>query len=78
MAVAVVSELIASSPTSWEEAARKGLERARQTVRNITGVEVVSQKAKVEGGEIKEFRVELKVTFILEEPGQAGKAGKKK
>lgn len=67
MAVAVVTELIAGSRESWEDAARRGFDRARQTLRNITGVEVVSQKAKVDDGEIREFRVTLKITFILDE-----------
>lgn len=67
MAVAVVTHMIASSPTSWDDAARRGFERAQQTLRNITGMEVISEKAKVVNGEIREFRVALKVTFILED-----------
>lgn len=67
MAVAVVSHMIASSPTSWEDAARRGFERASQTLRNITGLEVISEKAKVVNGEIREFRVAIKVTFILDD-----------
>ena len=47
-------------------AAVKGLERAASTVRGITGLEVVSQKAKVDGGKIVEYRLTMEVTFVLE------------
>lgn len=67
MAIAVVTQVIAASQKGWDDAARKGFERASQTLRNITGMEVISQKAKVVNGEIREYRVTLKITFILEE-----------
>ena len=66
MAVARVTKITASSKKSWEEAAREGLERAASSLRGITGFEIVSQKAKVEGGKILEYRVTMEVTFILE------------
>ncbi len=76
MPVAVVSEIISGSTTGWDDAARRGMERARKTLRNITGFEVVSQKAKVVDGEIREFRVALKVTFILDDTVEGGKKKK--
>ncbi len=67
MAVARVTEITAASTEGWKEAALEGLNRANRTLRNITGMEVISQKAKIEQGKISEYRVRLKITFVLEE-----------
>jgi len=67
MAVASVSTITSASPKSWQHAAELGLERARQTLRQITGIRVVEERAKVEDGEITEFLVTLQVIFLLEE-----------
>ncbi len=66
MAVARVSKITASSTTSFQDAVEEGLQRAAHTLRGITGLEVLSQKAKVENGAIKEYRATIEVTFILE------------
>ncbi|MGO8994971.1 MAG: dodecin family protein [Polyangiaceae bacterium] len=66
MAVARVTKITASSNKGWEDAARAGLKRAAATIRGITGFEVVSQKAKVEGGKITEYRITMELTFVLE------------
>lgn len=66
MAVARVTEIIASSKEGWEDAARQALTRATTTLRGITGLEIVRQNAKVENGRITEYRVECRITFILE------------
>jgi flavin-binding protein dodecin len=66
MAVARVSEIVASSKVGWVEAAMEGFKRAKQTLRNITGFEVIKQTAHVENDEIVEFRVTMRVIFILE------------
>jgi len=66
MAVARVTKITASSNKGWEDAANQGLKRAADTIRGITGFEVVSQKAKVADGKIAEYRVTMEVTFILE------------
>ena len=66
MAVARVTTVIASSTKSWDNAATTALERASKTLRGITGMEVLSQKAKVVDGKIEEFRIEMKITFILD------------
>jgi hypothetical protein len=66
MAVARVTKITASSTKGWEDAATEGLKRATATIRGITGLEIVSQKAKVEGGKISEYRVTMEITFILE------------
>jgi len=67
MAVARVTEITASSPKSIEAAVEEGLKRASKTLRGITGLEVVSIKAKVDKGKVLEYRVSLKVTFVLED-----------
>jgi dodecin len=66
MAVARVTRITASSPTSWQDAVQEGLKRANKTIRGITGLEVVSQKAKIVEGKISEYRVTIDITFILE------------
>ncbi|HEY0526044.1 MAG TPA: dodecin family protein [Stellaceae bacterium] len=66
MSVASVSKITASSTTSFDDAVRGGLERANRTLRGITGLHVVEQKAKVDNGRIAEYRVTMEVTFVLE------------
>jgi flavin-binding protein dodecin len=66
MAVASVSKVTAASPTSFDAAVQEGLARANKTLRGITGLHVVEQKASVRNGKIDEFRVTMEVTFILE------------
>jgi hypothetical protein len=67
MAVARVTEIIASSPKGFEDAVKDGLSRANKTLRGLTGLEVVAFKAKVEKGKITEYRVQMNITFILED-----------
>ena len=66
MAVARVTEIIASSPDGFREAVEEGLARAVRTLRGITGIEVMSKRVKVERGLITEYRVDLKLIFLLE------------
>lgn len=67
MTVAKVTEISASSATSFEDAIKSGLQRASKTLKNIKGVWIKEQECAVEGGEITEFRVIMKVTFVLED-----------
>jgi flavin-binding protein dodecin len=67
MAVARVTEVVASSKKGWVEAATEGFKRASKTLHNITGFEIVKQTAHVENGEIVEFRVTMKLIFVLDE-----------
>ena len=68
MSVARVTEIIASSKESFEDATRKGLKRAGKTLKNVKGAGVDGQKVECDSqGHIKEFRVILKVTFVLED-----------
>lgn len=65
MPVAKVIEISASSPESFEDAIRHGIHRASDSVEDIRGAWVKEQKVTVEKGEIKEYRVDMQVTFIL-------------
>ncbi len=67
MAVARVTKITASSTESFQDAIVEGLKRASKTLRGITGLEVVSHKAKVEVGKIMEYRATMEITFLLEE-----------
>lgn len=67
MSVARVTEIIASSPKSFDDALDIGVARASKTLKNVTGAWVQDQKVVIEDGKIVEYRVNLKVTFILED-----------
>jgi flavin-binding protein dodecin len=67
MAVARVTEVVSSSKKSWEDAAIAGFKRASKTLRGITGFEVIKQNAHVENNKIVEFRVTMRVIFVLED-----------
>ena len=65
MSVARVTEIISSSKTSFEDAIQQGVARAVKTLKNVEGAWVKEQKIIVKDGKIAEYRVDLKVTFIL-------------
>jgi len=65
MTVARVTEITAESPKSFEDANRIGIERANKTLENVKGAWIQEQKLKIEGGKITAYRVNMKVTFIL-------------
>ncbi|WP_333841196.1 dodecin family protein [Pelomicrobium sp.] len=66
MSVAKVIEISAESTQSFEDAIRHGIETASKTVRNIRAAWVKEQQVVVEGGNIARYRVDLKITFVLE------------
>lgn len=65
MSIAKVIEISATSTESFEDAIRGGIERASQTVENICGVWIKEQHVDVENGKITDYRVDMKVTFLL-------------
>jgi dodecin len=67
MSVARVTELISASTKSFEDAVEVGVARAVKTLKNVEGVWIDNQKCVIENGKIAEYRVNLKVTFILED-----------
>jgi len=67
MSVAKVTEIIASSSKGFDDALEEGVKRANKTLKNIKSVWVKDQKAIVDGGKITEYRVTMKVSFILKD-----------
>lgn len=63
MSVLKVIEVLASSPESWEEATKKAVAKASETIRGIRSVYIREQSAVVNDGNITEFRVNVKITF---------------
>ena len=67
MSVAKVTEIIASSPKSFEDDVQKGIKRANKTLSNLRGAWIADQQVKVEGGNVTEYRVTMRVTFVLKD-----------
>lgn len=67
MSVAKITEISASSKKSFDDAIENGVERANKTLKNIASAWVKDQQVEVKGGKIVEYRVTMKVTFILED-----------
>ena len=67
MSVARVTEINSSSKKSFEDACEKGIERATETLKNVKGAWIDGQKIVVEDGKISEYRVNMRVTFVLED-----------
>ena len=65
MSVARVTEITSTSKKSFEDAMEVGIERAAKTLENITGAWIANQELVVSDGKIKEYRVRMKVTFVL-------------
>ena len=65
MSIAKVTEVIASSDKSFEDAITQGVERASKTIQNIKGAWVQDQNVVISDGKVTEYRVTLKITFVL-------------
>lgn len=65
MAVAKIIELSASSSVSFDDAIQQGISRAHETLDNVEGAWIQDQKVVVREGKVIEYRVNLKVTFVL-------------
>ena len=65
MSVARVTEISAASSKSFEDAVQKGIKRASETLDNIEGAWVQDMKVTVKDGKVNNYRVSLKVTFVL-------------
>ena len=66
MSVVTVVELLAESEESWEDAARKAVEEATKTIRGVSSVYIKEFQATVENDKVRTFRVNAKVSFVLE------------
>jgi flavin-binding protein dodecin len=67
MSVARVTELSATSETSFEDAINEAIARATETLRGVEGAWVKDQNVMIENGNIKGYKVNLEITFVLEE-----------
>jgi dodecin len=67
MAVARVTEISSTSPTSFDDAIQKGITRATKTLRNVRSAWVKEQRVDIRDDEIVEYQVNLMVTFILDD-----------
>ena len=67
MSVAKVTEIISSSTKSFEDAVAEGVSRANKTLANVKGAWIAEQKVKVDKGKITEYRVTMRVTFVLKD-----------
>jgi hypothetical protein len=66
MSVAKITEISSSSEKSFEDAIAKGIKRANKTLKNVRGAWISEQKVDVKDGNIVSYRVNMRVTFVLE------------
>ena len=67
MSVAKITEISAASPTSFEDAIAKGIDRVNKTLDKVKGAWVSELKVDVDDGKIVAYRVNMKVTFVLKD-----------
>ena len=67
MSVARVTEITTASSKSFEDAIETGIARANKTLKNVRGAWIGDQKVVVEKGKVVEYRVNMKVTFVLKD-----------
>lgn len=67
MSVAKVTEITATSTKGFDDAVRAGLKRASKTLKNIKGIWVKGFKVDVDNNRITDYRVDMKVTFVLDD-----------
>jgi len=70
MAVARVVELSVTSDKSFEDAIQQGVTRATKTLRNVKGAWVKDQEVMIDGDHVAGYKVNLQVTFVLDEGAQ--------
>ncbi len=66
MSVAKVIEICSESPSSFEDAIEAGIQQAHKTLKHVRGAWVQGQKVEVKDGKIIAYRVDLKITFVLD------------
>ncbi|HEX6509006.1 MAG TPA: dodecin family protein [Chloroflexota bacterium] len=67
MTVASVTEISATSPTSFEDALWQGIERANKTLRHVSSAWIKEQRVDLEEGRITDYQVNLLITFVLDD-----------
>ncbi|RBI82790.1 dodecin domain-containing protein [Rhodosalinus halophilus] len=66
MSVARVTEISATSPQSFDDAVKQGIARATDSLRNVKSAWIKDSNVEVENGNVKEYRVNMEVTFVLD------------
>jgi dodecin len=66
MSVAKVIEISSSSTVSFDDAIKQGITKAGQTLKNIQGAWIQDQQVVVNNNQVSEYRVMMKITFVLE------------
>ncbi|MFP3944220.1 MAG: dodecin family protein [Alphaproteobacteria bacterium] len=66
MSMLKVIEVLAESNTGWEDAAQQAITKASRTVHNIKSIYIENFEATVDGDRIKNYRINAKVSFVLE------------
>ena len=67
MSIAKVVEIISASPKSFQDAIETGIARANKTLQNVTGAWIKDQKVDVVKGKITQYRVVMRITFVLKD-----------
>jgi hypothetical protein len=67
MSTAKILEITSTSPKSFEDAIRNGIERTNKTLNQVQGAWIKEQKVEMNNGQVTAFRVDMKVTFLLED-----------
>ena len=67
MSIARITEITSSSSKSFDDAIREGLTRANKTLENVTGAWIKAQEVVARNGKITEYRVRMKITFVLKD-----------
>lgn len=66
MTVAKIIEITCASPISFDDAIQKGINKANETLKNVKSAWVADQTLQVDQGQVTEYQVRLKVTFVLD------------
>lgn len=71
MSVARIIEVSCTSEQSFEDAIRQGIARANQTLRNVRSAWVKEQEVQLDGGQVTAYKVNLLITFVLDDSADA-------
>ena len=69
MSVAKNIEITSTSKVSFEDAVKRGIERASESLNNVRGAWIKEQKVRIDGGKVSEYEVMMIITFVLDGSG---------
>ena len=70
MAIARITEISSTSSSSFDDAIDQGIARATRTLRNVRSAWVKEQRVEIEDGRVREYQVNLLITFVLDDPAE--------